>query len=130
MPIPLATTTITVVGKRPQSGDDPDADGYDTPAPEDFVLATAVRACISAPNSARKGSSGADSSATDETESYALRCDVFTDGLSRFDQVTDETTGVVYQVDTVMSSRPTQFGLDHIHATLKLQRGLRGNSPS
>ncbi len=120
--IPLATTTITVRGRRPQSDVDPDAEGYDPPEAAPTVLAAGVRACISKPES-RRGSEGTDGA--DETDSYALRCDLFVGGLTRHDTVTDDKTGVVYEVRKSAVSDTTIFGLQHIKAQLRLSEGLR-----
>lgn len=121
MAIILATTTITVTGVRPQSGVDPDAAGYDgdpaPPAPE--VLATDVRACISSPVSSR----GVDQNA--EIAEYALRCDLFSPGLSRYDTVTDDKTGESYEVRVVALSPTDLFGLQHVKATLRKNEGIR-----
>lgn len=121
MAIILATTTITINGVRPQSGIDPDAAGYDgdpaTPVPT--VIATGVRACISSPVSSR------DVDQADEIAEYALRCDLFDNGLSRYDTVTDDKTGETYEVRVVALSVAQTFGMQHIKATLRKSEGIR-----
>lgn len=117
--IPLATTTITVRGKRPQSPADPQSEGYDGDEAEpDYVLAAGVRACITKPRSSR------DVETADEVDDYTLLCDTFDGGLTRYDYVTDDTTGHVYAVHTSAESVVTTFGLGHIRATLRLREGL------
>lgn len=123
--IPLATTTITVRGVRPQSDRDPAAVGYDGPGDAPVVLATGVRACISRPTGSRIKSN------VDETSGYALRCDNMPDGLTRHDTVEDETTGVVYTVTKVEDSVNLTFGLQHTVATLRTDKGISsGAEPS
>lgn len=126
MAVPLATTTITVHGVRPQSAVDPDAEGYDAPPPAPTMQATGIRATISLPQSAR-GSSAAVSSPADEVDTYTLSCDPVE--LTRHDTVTDDTTGVVYEVETVIPSPTVVFGLQHIKAKLKRTEGLT-NGPA
>lgn len=117
--IPLATTTITVRGVRPEYAGDPDADGYGSAVqPPATVLATGVRACISRPTGARRKAN------VDEVEGYALRCDLFDAGLSRFDTVIDDVTGVEYRVTQVEDSPTQVFGLAHIVAHLRTDKGI------
>lgn len=121
MAVPLATTSITLTGRRPQAAIDPDAEGYDGPALPLSNLATDVPACISGPTNIREGDS--------EREMWELRCDPIPGiGINRFDIVTDETTGDVYEVDWVAESKVTMFGLDHIHARLFIHKGLPGGN--
>lgn len=122
MSIPLATTTITVKGVRPQSEVDPDADGYDGPGPVPVVLATGVRASITKPD-ARRYLDG-----NDEQDSYALRCDNFDAGLTRHDTIIDELTEVEYEVRSVAPSVAALLGLEHIKATVFVREGLRNVS--
>lgn len=119
MAIPISTTTITVKGIRPQSDVDPDAEGYDAPAPEDTVLATDVRATITLPVGRR-------SNPTDAIESYSLRCDPLPGDieLTRFDVVLDQSTGKEYVVHVATKSLPEEFGLTHWVATLRKDRGI------
>lgn len=120
MAITIATTKVTIKGKRPQSSVDPDAEGYDaSPLPDDDVLATGVRATITLPAGNRNNSD------TDEVVSYALRCDPIDADVTRFDTVLDETTGIEYNVASAQVSHPTQFGLDHITARIYLTKGLQ-----
>lgn len=122
MAIPLATTTISITGVRPESPADPLSQGYpDTPdAPAAAVVASGVRACISQPGMAREvRQSGNDGM---QTEVWALRCDPA--DLRIYDTVTDETTGVEYAVQSVVHSRPLLHSLDHTFAVLRVRKGL------
>lgn len=123
MAIPLATTTVTVKGKRPQSAVDPDADGYDAPAPADTVLITEVPASITLPD----GTRGKDADAIDI---YTLRIDPIEIGLSQYDQIVDEQDGKEYEVVTAVESKPLAYGLHHIMATIRLVRGLNSKGES
>lgn len=120
MSIVIATTTITVMGNRPQLDIDPDDDDVQVPQEE---LATGVRASITLPAASRHVDN------SDEVVEYALRCDVFPGGLSRYDTVIDETTGVEYAVRVVALSLPTMLGLDHIKAMLRDRKGLDSEQP-
>lgn len=124
MPIVLATTTITVMGTRPQIEVDPDAEGYDPPAEPPAIIATGIRACITRPKGSR------DTARSDEVEDYALKCDVFEGGLTRYDTVIDESTGVEYDVRIAALSTATILGLNHMIATLRERKGLSANAPS
>ncbi len=116
--IPISTTTVTIRGTRPQSDVDPDADGYDAPAPGPADLATGVRASITLPVGKR-------SNPTDEIVSYKLRMDLIPGvELTRYDLVVDETTGTEYQVQDCAKSLPEQFDLSHWVATLTLGKGI------
>lgn len=119
MAIPIATTTVTVKGVRPQSSLDPDAEGYDAAPPDDTTLATGVRATITLPIGRR-------SNPTDSIESYSLRCDLLPGGveLTRFDVVVDEVTTREYIVHEVALSLPEEFGLTHWVATLRMDKGI------
>jgi hypothetical protein len=118
--IPLATTRITVMGNRPQLDIDPDDDAVSVPRE---VLANDVRASITQPASNRRIEN------IDETDDYALRCDLFDAGLTRFDTVIDESTGVEYEVRTASVSLPTLLGLQHIKATIRKREGLTSSAP-
>ncbi len=120
MAIPLATTTITVKGVRPQSDIDP-ADDDEVAPPE--VIANGVRASISQPASSRN------TDGADEIDEYALRCDLFDSGLTWYDTVIDEKTGVEYEVRVVALSMAELFGLQHFKATLRKGKGLSGERP-
>lgn len=117
MAIPIATTTVTVKGKRPQSAVDPDADGYDAPATPDSVLATGVRASITLPDGAR-------GKAADAIDVYTMRIDPIEVGLSQYDEIIDEQDGKEYEVVDAVESKPLDYGLHHILATIHLVRGL------
>lgn len=102
--IPLATTTVTVA---------------DTATPEPFeaatltVRASGVPAHISSPSGAeRAGSDGM------ERIDAVLLTDTT---VARGDQVTDDTTGVVYRA--AWAHRRTGLGLDHTKAGLVATAG-------
>jgi hypothetical protein len=118
MTIPIATTTVTIKGRRPQMAIDPDATGYDAaPNPPD-VLAEGVRATITLPQGSRRNTD------SDQVDIYSMRCDVVPVDVNRFDTVIDENTSIEYQVLSAMHSHPTSFGLEHIVARLYLTKGL------
>ncbi len=121
MPIPLATTLITIKGRRPQSAVDPEAEGYDPPETDPDELASDVAATITLPVGRR-------SNPTDEINRYTLRCDLLPDDieLTQHDTVLDQTTGVEYVVETALRSWPEQFDLAHWKATLLKSNGLVG----
>ena len=119
MTIPIATTTVTIKGKRPQSSIDPDAEGYDAPAAEPDTLATGVRATITLPTGTRNNSDA------NEVVSYAMRCDPVDVDVTCFDTVIDESNDVEYKVSSAQRSHPTAFGLDHITARIYLTNGLQ-----
>lgn len=120
MAIALATTTVTIKGKRPQPAIDPDAEGYDVVPPEEApeVLATGVRACITLPQGTR---TNVDADAVDV---YAFKCDPVDADVTRFDTIVDESTGTEYQVSVAQRSLPQAFGLDHITGRVYLTKGL------
>lgn len=120
MTIAIATTHITVMGNRPQLDIDPD--DPDTQVPQE-VLATGVRASITLPASNRRVDN------IDEVDDYALRCDIFDAGLSRYDTVIDESTGVSYEVRVSAVSPATLLGLEHIKATVRKREGLTSSEP-
>jgi hypothetical protein len=108
------------MGNRPQLDIDPDDDAVSVPRE---VLANDVRASITQPASNRRIEN------IDEADDYALRCDLFEAGLTRFDTVIDETTGVEYEVRTASVSLPTLLGLQHIKATIRKREGLTSSAP-
>ncbi len=125
MGIPIATTTVTIRGKRPQGPIDPDAEGYDNdPLPEPETLATGVRASITLPTGVRNNPD------TDEVVAYAFRCDPITADVTRFDTVLDETTGIEYKVASAQQSHPTAFGLNHITGRLYVTKGIQSGGAS
>jgi hypothetical protein len=117
---------VTITGKRPQSAVDPDAEGYDTPSPANLpdTLATGVRATITLPAGTRGNPD------TDEVISYAFRCDPIDVDVTRFDTVTDESTGITYNVASVQRSHPLAFGLSHITGRIYLTKGLQTGGAS
>ncbi len=108
------------MGHRPQRDIDPDDDDLRVPP---VILATGVRASITIPASNRRVDN------IDETDDYALRCDVFEAGLTRYDTIIDESSGVSYEVRTAARSLPTLFGLEHIKASVRKREGLTSSEP-
>ncbi len=105
--IPHATTTTITVRTvtEPEPGD----------ARTTTVTATGVRAVISAPSATaavRPGGGQAD-------HRYRLNCDPVT--LTAFDQVVDDTTGTVYEVD--WAEQRTGLGIAHTVANLSRLEG-------
>lgn len=123
MSIPLATTTITVKGRRPQADVDPEAEGYDAPLAEPPVVATGVRASITLPRGTRPAEA-------DEVDAYVLRCDVFEAGLDRYSTVVDDSTGQEYVVVWVAPSLPQAFGLEHLKARIQVSKGISAGNES
>ncbi len=113
--IPIATTTVTVRGVRPQSAVDPGAEGYD-PQPTPVDLITGLRATISLPAFKRQVPA-------DQVDIYALRTDPFE--ITRHDTIIDEKTGQEYEVDSAGPSPNETFGLTHTVAYIKVVRGLK-----
>lgn len=113
--IALATTTITVKGNRPQVAIDPS--GYDVVPPMD-TLATGVRASITQPRETRN------TNGVSEANDYTLVCDPVDVGLSQYDHVIDEKTGVEYEVRSASKSVALVFGLNHVKAVLRESKGL------
>ena len=110
MPIPLATTTITVWGRRPQTDIDPDDPVREPPS----IVVAGVRAVIS----------GVSSLNTEgvEIDRWQLRCDLC--DITKFDYVVDDTTGKTYTISKLTKSLITTFGLDHAHGELVEVTGL------
>lgn len=123
MAIPIATTTITIKGKRPQSAVDPDADGYDAPSSSPTVLDTGVRASITNPSGNRYDK------VNHSADNYTLRCDPVAVGLTEFDTIVDESTGYEYKVLTAQNSWPEQFGMEHVKASIQITSGVRNYAP-
>lgn len=116
MAIPLQTTTIEIKGVRPESSADPEADGYGFATPPGAtVVATNVRAVVSQPRGYRAFSSESGQPQA-ETDTWQLRADPC--DLRKDDVVKDLTTNRIYHVETVVHSRITAYGLDHVHAQL------------
>lgn len=115
--IPLATTTVTVRGVRPQLEYDPDAEDYDGfKAPEPWNLTTGLRATITRPAFKREQSDA------DQIDVYALRTDPFE--ITRFDRIVDESDGTEYEVISAGPSKPVTFGLMHTVAYIRLVKGV------
>lgn len=114
MPIPLVTTTVSVYGRRPQSLNDPDAEGYDPPEDPYELRATNINASITAP--------AAVANAPQQVETYAFRCDV-TD-INRFDVVVDESTGDTWEIQEIRESIVVDYGLEHMVGTVIRVKGL------
>lgn len=119
MSIPIAHTTITVWGLRPLEQYDPDAVGYDYEPLVPNAIAQEIRASISMPSGKRSGET--------EEDEWVLRCDLLPEhlnGLSRYDTVIDDRTGVEYEVTWVAESTNRSVGLEHIKAKLRIRKGL------
>ena len=111
MPVPLATTAITVERVVTTT----DEDGYDPNAAAPTPLAKHVRATISVPTGAVQ-LAGGDRVVTTAT----LHCDP-TD-LQSQDTVTDEGDGTVWTV--LWARQYGAFGLGHTLAQLRLVQGV------
>lgn len=116
MPIPLATTTVTVKGRRPQVAIDPDAEGYDGPPVPAVVLVTGLRASITLPSFKRQVAT------SDQVDVFALRTDPF--AINRFDTIIDESDGTEYEVTYAGPSKVETWGLHHTVCYIRLTRGL------
>ncbi len=114
MAIPLATTTVSIYGRRPQSLNDPDAEGYDPAPPAPTLRASGIRASITAP--------GAEPNAPQQADTYAFRCDPT--NIDRFDLIVDEQSGDTYELRELRDSLPTTWGLEHHVGTLVRVKGL------
>jgi hypothetical protein len=122
IPRRVATTTIAVLrlpGDEPDVGDDY-RDPYDAqPARE--TVAEGVRAHIG--QAGRRGADERVAGGTQAMLGVQVWCDVFDAGLRATDQVLDEVSGELYEVD----GRPFTargFELDHITAPLKQVEGV------
>lgn len=108
MTIPIQTTTISVI--RPNAADEP----YETPGATS-TIASGIRAHIST----SRGDE-ADVGGDQEVVIFRLSCDP-TDVAHR-DQIRDEATGDVYEVEWARLRRG--FGLDHVEAGLRQVEGV------
>ena len=121
MAVPLATTTITVVGVRPESDQDADGEGYPGyVAPVPATIASGVRASITNLRMTRERRAHGEDG--EHVSRRMLLCDWV--DLREFDRVTDDTTGQEYEVETVdeVETSGDMFGLDHVKAILKYER--------
>lgn len=110
MPVPLHTTTISVL-RLPT---DPARDPYDPqPAPE--VVATGIRAHISSPSGRERVAGG-----SQEVVEFRLSCDPVE--IRHTDRVQDEQTGSVYEVTWARARQGLH--LDHTQAGLKQVSGV------
>lgn len=109
MAIKLATTTITV-SRVPV---DPTRDSYDAP-PAAVVVASGVRAHISSPSGTETQLGG-----TQAVENFRIDCDPV--DATHVDTVTDERTGVTYEVLWAVSRYG--LGLDHLEMSARLTLG-------
>lgn len=105
--IPVQTTTIRVL-RRPA---DVTAGPFEA-RPEPVVIASGVRAQVSTGR-------GMETAGTQEVVHFRMTCDPV--DLHHLDQVEDEVTGEVYEVQWARQ-RPG-FGLDHTQAALKQVSG-------
>lgn len=107
MTVPIATTTVTVTSQaEPEPGE-----GITT-----AVRASAVRAVIAAPNGTEQAAPGGGAERIDAI----LDCDPIV-GLAHTDVVTDDDTGLTYEVAWVADRRG--LGLDHVRAGLVKVKG-------
>jgi hypothetical protein len=106
--IPFATTTITIT--RPAPTDEP----YEPPGPPSTVVA-GVRAHISLGRGAENVVGG-----DQEVVYHRLTCDPC--DLDNADQVIDDATGLVYDVEYARLRRG--LGLDHMEAGLRQVEGV------
>lgn len=112
MAIPVATTTVLVERTSDRSETDP----WDQPTPSDWTTVKAgVRATIS-DASGRSGQPG-----DTETTDFRLQCDPV--GLNYADRVTDEKTGLRYDVAWSYDN-PGIAGLSSTVAGLTRHQGL------
>jgi hypothetical protein len=107
--LPIATTTIAVL-RVPVTGDPLD------PQPAPAVVASGVRAHISTSNGSEVTSSGASQAVI----YFRLACDP-TD-LTKDDQVRDERTGEVYEVEWARHRQ--ELGMAHVQAGMKQTEGV------
>lgn len=110
MPVPLHTTTISVLRVPADSTRDP----YD-PQPAPTVVASGVRAHISSPRGREQTAGG-----SQEVVEFRLTCDPV--DLRHTDQVQDEQTGAVYDVTWARSREGV--GLDQTQAGLQQVTGV------
>ena len=119
--IPIATTTISVLrapADDPEVGEDY-LDPYD-PHPEREVVVSGVRARIG------RGGGGMRENVAGGTQSVIglmVWCDPFDEGLVATDQLLDEQTGDVYELDGP-ALHQRGFGLDHFEAAIKQVVGV------
>jgi hypothetical protein len=110
MPVPLHTTTISVL-RLPT---DPARDPYD-PQPDPEVVAAGIRAHISSPSGRERVAGG-----SQEVVEFRLSCDPVE--IRHTDRVQDEQTGAVYEVTWARERRGLR--LDHTQAGLKQVSGV------
>lgn len=106
--IPLATTTITVRRRATDEETDP----YDAPA-EPAVVVSGVRARIGRPSLREQVAGG-----TQSVAGLHVWCDPFDGALLASDQIVDDVTGDVYELDGP-GFHQRGFGLDHFEAPIK-----------
>jgi hypothetical protein len=107
--LPISTTTVTI-SRFPV---DPARDSYDAP-PAAVTVASGVRAHISSPSGAETQLGGSQA-----VTQYRLDCDPV--DVTHIDRVTDDTTGITYEVLWAVSRYG--LGLDHVEAALRLVEG-------
>lgn len=108
MTIPLATTTVTIERQTAPT------DAWPDDPPVYDVIATGVRAHF--PATRISGTESGDGNVRSELNARLLTdpCD-----LQHLDRVTDETTGVVWEVSWVLDRSGDYFGLDDMHAGVR-----------
>lgn len=114
--IPIATTSVSVLRKTDATLDgEPYGEVYET------VVASHVRANITAPKVSRPGSEKRQGGAQ-MTRQYYLICDTPSTEINHNDVIIDEKTGKRYEVTSV--NQRNGLGLDHTTAELKRVEGL------
>lgn len=125
MPIILATTTITIKGRRPQILQDPEGEGYDEPVPDIEDIATGVRACITSGSGTKTMALRSDihfAPVALEVDNMYIRCDPC--DITRYDHIIDDTTGTEYTVEEIFNSNIEMFNMNHMHGRLRVFRGV------
>ncbi len=110
MPVPLHTTTVSVLRVPADAARDP----YDPP-PAAEVVASGIRAHIASPSGRERTAGG-----SQEVVEFRLTCDP-TD-LRHTDQVQDDRTGDLYEV--VWARNREGFSLDQVQAGLRQVSGV------
>ncbi len=109
MTLPVSTTTITV-SRGNASGDAYDGQTFTT-------VYTGIRAVIGSPSGSEINAGG-----SSEQQTARLNCDPIL--LKHTDRVTDDETGIVYEV--TFTARRLGLGLDHTVAELVVVKDRAG----
>ena len=117
MPIPVATTTITVANPDPGGMLDEPYEGLTY-----LTVATGIRAVIDTPTSGAHGGDEATKGGSQTTTVLRLFCDLCP--VSRLSRVTDERNGRVFNVTWLQLYDDPSVGLSHIQGEVELVEGL------